>query len=233
LQVFYHPEIQINNTITLDKSESAHAIKVLRKKVGDTLLVSNGKASLFKGEITFIDKHSCNVFISECIQNQQHNYNLHIGFCAPKDRDRLEWFIEKSVELGVAEISIITSERSERKKVNKERLALIALAAMKQSMNLILPYIHTDITFKNFAINNSQSSNYIAHCMEGEKMPIAHLNNSSINYRILIGPEGDFTPNELLLALANNYKALDLGTTRLRTETAALYVCSAIKLMHS
>ena len=220
MQLFYleNPKKEI----ILSPEESKHAIKVLKKKAGDTLDFTDGKGSLYKARITSIDsrKTKLNIVNSEK-KEKTHNYYLHIAIAPTKNMNRYEWFLEKATEIGIDEITPIICEHSERKTIKIERCNKILLSAIKQSLKFHLPILNQPISFNNFIQKDFKSSKYIAHCKERCKLD---LKDEKIKKRtlIIIGPEGDFSNDEIKTALQNQFKAISLGNSRLRTETAGL-----------
>lgn len=230
---FFYALFNVEDTLAvLDENESSHAIHVLRKKVGDTIYVCNGKGLLYEASIQVAHAKATQVHLIRLLEqkNAAHPYYLHIAIAPTKNMDRLENFIEKACELGIDEITPIICERSERKEVKIERLYKIALSAMKQSQALFLPQLNEAIPFKKF-IENKESL-YVCTCY-GERELINTVKNIQNTYTFLIGPEGDFTHAEIQLAQSvANTKLIDLGPKRLRTETAGIYVASCIYTNH-
>ena len=228
MQLFYieHPE----NEILLSAEESKHATKVLRKKEGDILNFTDGKGGFYKAEITVADTRKCRLQVVSSEQKEkEHNYHLHIAIAPTKNMDRYEWFLEKATEIGIDEITPIICEHSERKALKTERCTRILLSAMKQSLKFHLPKLNEASTLKDFLKQDFEGNKYIAHCEEGNKTELREEKKAEKTI-ILIGPEGDFSPNELEIALQNNYKAVSLGTSRLRTETAGLVAVHTINI---
>lgn len=218
MQIFYG---SINNNIGyLEGNEVIHASKVLRKRVGDKVFITNGTGDLAEGKILLMTKKSIEIAI-ESIQSSPKTNHLHIVVAPTKNNDRFEFFLEKATEIGIASITPIVSDRSERKKINPERMNKILVSAMKQSQNFHLPVLHPITSFKDFIIKDSSTAKYIAHCLEDDQK-INELKPIDGACTILIGPEGDFTEQEIKTALGNNFKPLSLGKSRLRTETAAI-----------
>ncbi len=153
---------------------------------------------------------------------------MHLAVAPTKMNDRYEWFLEKATEIGIQEITPIICDHSERKVVNQERFEKIILAAMKQSNELFLPKLNNAITFKEFIKQKSSGLQLIAHCEETDKKSLKSVLKPNENITILIGPEGDFSEKEIALAIANEYIPVSLGTTRLRTETAAIVACHSV-----
>lgn len=229
MQLFYNPSIHENSTsFVFDKEESKHIIKVLRKKDGDILYVTNGNGVLFKTEITLASDSKCNVAILSFEKHLPSAYPLHIVVAPTKMNDRFEWFLEKATEIGIQEITPIICDRSERKVINKERFEKIILTAMKQCNQYYLPKLNDAVSFKEFQKQKHEGKLFIAHCEETEKKSLKSALEFNVPTTILIGPEGDFSEKEIELALANNFIPVTLGTTRLRTETAAVVACHSV-----
>ena len=228
MQLFYleNPE----NEIILSSEESKHATKVLRKKEGDILDFTDGKGKFYKAEITLADSRKCRFQIVSSEQKpKQHNYHLHIAIAPTKNMDRFEWFLEKATEIGIDEITPIICSRSERKVIKTERCNRILLSAMKQSLKYHLPKLNEAISLNDFLKQDFEGAKYIAHCEDGEKNELKTVSKAE-KYLILIGPEGDFSPKEIKLALQNQFKAVSLGTSRLRTETAGIVAVHTINI---
>tara|TARA_B100002052_G_scaffold131625_2_gene120891 strand:- start:3282 stop:3971 length:690 start_codon:yes stop_codon:yes gene_type:complete len=220
MQLFYFENPR--DEFTLSKEESNHVIKVLRKKKGDTLFFTDGKGNQYTVQIGSINKKSCSVvIIDKKKQDKLHKGYLHIAIAPTKNISRYEWFLEKSTELGIDEITPIICSNSERKVINHKRCNKIIISAMKQSIKYHLPKLNEITTFKQFNKKNIQQAKYIAHCHESKKL-IFHELKKTNKTTILIGPEGDFSKEEVDFALNNNFKSITLGKSRLRTETAAV-----------
>ncbi|MGZ9675565.1 16S rRNA (uracil(1498)-N(3))-methyltransferase [Flavobacterium sp. GNP001] len=229
MQLFYNPTInETTEVFSFDKEESKHIIKVLRKKDTDILHVTNGLGFLFTTEITLASDSKCTVKVNSFTKADQPNYNLHLAVAPTKMNDRFEWFLEKATEIGIHEITPIICDHSERKTVNVERFEKIILTAMKQSNALFLPKLNPAISFKDFIKQHQNGTKLIAHCEETDKKSLKSILQKDTNYTILIGPEGDFSNKEIQLALENTFIPITLGTTRLRTETAAVVACHSI-----
>lgn len=229
MQLFYNPTInETTEVFSFDKEESKHIIKVLRKKDTDILHVTNGLGLLFTTEITLASDSKCAVKVNSIAKAEQPNYNLHLAVAPTKMNDRFEWFLEKATEIGIHEITPIICDHSERKTINLERFEKIILTAMKQSNALFLPKLNPAVSFKDFMKQDQNSTKLIAHCEETDKKSLKSVLKKGENYTILIGPEGDFSTKEIELALHNNCTPVTLGTTRLRTETAAVVACHSV-----
>lgn len=233
MQLFYNPTIsQDAETFFFDKEESKHIIKVLRKKEGDNLFVTNGLGFLFKTEITLASDSKCFVKIVSSEKSEPLKYQLHLAVAPTKMNDRFEWFLEKATEIGISEITPIICEHSERKIIKTDRFDKIIQSAMKQSLQYYLPKLNEPIAFKDFIKQTNNGLNLIAHCEETDKKSLKEVAKSNENITILIGPEGDFSEKEIKLALENNYVPVTLGNTRLRTETAAVVACHSIAFIN-
>ena len=229
MQLFYNSEIKSGDkTFTFDKEESKHIIKVLRKKDGDILFVTNGLGFLFKTEIILASDSKCTVQMISFDKAPTPNFKLHLAVAPTKMNDRYEWFLEKATEIGIHEITPIICDRSERKVINKERFEKILLSAMKQSNELFLPKLNPAISFKEFVKQKNKGLQLIAHCEETDKKTLKSILQSNTDVTVLIGPEGDFSEKEITLALDQNYVPVSLGNTRLRTETAAVVACHSV-----
>jgi len=233
MQLFYNPEIkQTTTTFSFDKEESKHIIKVLRKKDGDILFVTNGLGILFKTEITLASDTKCTVQIISADESPTPKYRLHLAVAPTKMNDRYEWFLEKATEIGVSEITPIICDHSERKLIKTDRFDKIILAAMKQSNQYFLPKLNEPVAFKDFIKNSFDGVLFIAHCEETDKRSFKNELRPNVDITVLIGPEGDFSEKEIKLALENKYMAVTLGSTRLRTETAAVVVCHSVAFVN-
>jgi 16S rRNA (uracil1498-N3)-methyltransferase len=229
MQLFYSSSINESSTsFVFDKEESKHIIKVLRKKDGDVLYVTNGEGYLFKTEITLASDSKCNVAILSFEKIAPSAHPLHLVVAPTKMNDRYEWFLEKATEIGIQEITPIICDRSERKIINKERFEKIILTAMKQCNQFFLPKLNNAITLKEFLKQEHDGNLLIAHCEESDKKSLKSVLQVNTKTTILIGPEGDFSEKEIQLAVANNFIPVTLGNTRLRTETAAVVACHSV-----
>lgn len=232
MHIFYTPNIT-GDFYQLDEEESKHCIRVLRLKVGDQANLIDGIGGFYLAEI--IDDHPKKTTLKvKSIQREfaKRNHYLHIAVAPTKNIDRLEWFLEKATEIGIDEITPIICDRSERKEIKIERSNKIITAAVKQSLKAYHPLLNPPISFKNFILQASDNIKYIAHCEEGEKKLMAADFIPNQNYLVLIGPEGDFSPLEIDFALQNGFVPITLGTSRLRTETAALKACFEINYLN-
>ena len=234
MQLFYNSTIDKNTLqITFDKIESRHIVKVLRKKEGDAIYITNGKGQVFNCKITIANDKKCLVSILGKEEKKQFkDYYLHVAIAPTKNNDRLEWFIEKATEIGIDEITPIICQNSERKIIKKERLEKIIVAAMKQSLKFYLPKLNEAVSFSEFLKKKQKGDIYIAHCEESEKKYLKSVIKPKDSVTILVGPEGDFTVTEISESIAKNHIPITLGITRLRTETAALVAVQNISFIN-
>jgi len=234
MQLFYNNTLsEATETIVFDKTESRHIVRVLRKVEGDTLQITNGKSQLFFAEITFANDKRCHAKITR-IERQEKPwpYTLHIAIAPTKNNDRYEWFLEKATEIGIDEITPIICHNSERRVVKTERFQKIVVAAMKQSLKHIVPIVHEPVSFDEFIEKNAGGDTYIAHCEDGVKTALKCIPKTTGTITILIGPEGDFSPEEIKKALAKKINAITLGNSRLRTETAGVTATHSISFIY-
>ncbi|MGB2685447.1 MAG: 16S rRNA (uracil(1498)-N(3))-methyltransferase [Olleya sp.] len=233
MQLFYNPDIAPDtNQFSFPKDESRHIVKVLRKKTGDLLNITNGKGYLFEAELTIADQKNCVVNILNTTHQAPKNYQLHLAVAPTKMNDRYEWFLEKATEIGVTSITPIICDHSERKVVKIERFDKIIQSAMKQSLSCYYPILNAPITFKDYINQNFDGDNYIAHCEETDKKSLKSQVLPNKKITILIGPEGDFSVKEIKMAIQNKFIPVTLGETRLRTETAAIVACHSIAFIN-
>jgi 16S rRNA (uracil1498-N3)-methyltransferase len=210
--------------IVLDEDTSRHVVQVLRMKEGEKLNLTDGKGNLMTGEIADAHKKHCFVNIQHSTFNIQHNRKITIAISLLKNTSRFEWFLEKATEIGVSEIIPLICDRTEKQKFRHDRMQGICISAMLQSKQTWLPVLHEPVRFED--LMNWKFDYYnkmIAHCVETEKQNLNHhLISKSSNQLIAIGPEGDFTKDEIEIALQNGFAPVSLGETRLRTETAGI-----------
>jgi 16S rRNA (uracil1498-N3)-methyltransferase len=227
MHVFYTPDIQESSVYVLNEEESRHCSKVLRLVIGDKVFLVDGKGGLYEAEIASESKRNVSLSILRVTYNyQQRNYNIHIAIAPTKNIDRIEWFLEKATEIGIDEITPIICERSERKIIKEERLERVITSAIKQSLQAYHPILNPAISFDNFLKQDFNAVKMIAHCIDDEhRVFMNEVVKTGQRYLILIGPEGDFSPKEIQMALDAGFTPLTLGKTRLRTETAGLAAC--------
>lgn len=226
MQLFYFPAVKSQDKqFFFDKDESKHIVKVLRKKTGDILHVTNGLGFLFKTEIISESPSKCEVKVLEEFHQEQPKFGLHLAVAPTKMNERYEWFLEKATEIGIQEITPIICDHSERTVAKTERFQKVLLSAMKQSNQLFLPKLNEPISFAQLVKQPFVGQKMIAHCEETSKKSLKTSLKTQESALILIGPEGDFSTSEINLALAQGFQPVTLGKTRLRTETAALVAC--------
>jgi 16S rRNA (uracil1498-N3)-methyltransferase len=225
LPFFYKEDIDLTTTIVvLDEATSKHIVQVLRMKVGEQLQLTNGKGHLFTAEIKDDNRKKCMVTVLNTINYQPPTVSITIAISLIKNNTRFEWFLEKATEIGVTEIIPLICERTEKATFKMERMKSIVVSAMLQSQQCWLPVLHEPVKFASLTKQSNQQQKFLAHCEdESNKQPLtSKLINQSISKLMLIGPEGDFTKQEIELALQNNFTPVALGETRLRTETAGV-----------
>ncbi|HLK30075.1 MAG TPA: RsmE family RNA methyltransferase [Puia sp.] len=214
--------------ITLNEETSKHVVQVLRMKNGEQILLTDGKGNLLNCEINDNHKKKCIVKIQERSFKEQGTRKISITISLLKNANRFEWFLEKVTELGITEIAPTICERTERQHFRSERMKNILVSAMLQSQQVWLPILHEPVSLKEIISQSHQSQKFIAHCMDDAKVSLSDAMNAFTSSQIiLIGPEGDFTKDEINFALQNHFVPVTLGETRLRTETAGI-VAAAI-----
>lgn len=232
MQLFYAPDLQGDHYI-LSEQESKHCIKVLRMQIGDTILLTNGAGGMYTAKLENEDPRRCEVSIIKSQEGYgKRNYNIHIAIAPTKNIGRLEWFLEKATEIGIDEVTPLICQRSERKLVKQERLIKVITSAVKQSLKAYHPVLREQTRFENFLVENQEGDKYIAYVEEGEHPALQSLYVPGRDLTILIGPEGDFSPEEVEQARENGYQTVSLGQSRLRTETAGIVACHTIALLN-
>lgn len=232
MNLFYTPDIA-GNSYQLNEEESKHIIRVLRFRKGDSVFLTNGSGDFFKAEITDENPKACLVKVVETTHAfGKRNYSLHIAIAPTKNIERFEWFLEKATEIGLEEITPLICDHSERRELKIERLNKVMVSAMKQSVKAYLPKLNAAVSFNSFISSPTGSQKFICST-DADKNNL--LKNSYVkekNVLILIGPEGDFSKEEIQLAVKNNFKIVSLGESRLRTETAGLVATSIINILN-
>ena len=223
MNIFYSDNIQ-SYIISLDKVETNHCIKVLRNNIGDEVLVTDGMGFLYTCIIKEV-KNKC-AFL-EVIKKKENKkkYFIHIAISPIKNHERLEWFVEKSVEIGIDRISFIKCERTVRKNIRMRRLKKIAITAMKQSLKTKIPVIDSMINIEDFLKSCNTDNRFICYLSKDKSHMFDKKIHKDRDICILIGPEGDFSNKEVDLALSQKFRTLSLGDNRLRTETAGIIAC--------
>lgn len=227
MHTFYIQNIE--QTITFPETESKHAIKVLRLKNGDKVRLVNGRGlEAFATIVSDHHKH-CEVEVFDKKESITKANKIAIALAPTKSNDRTEWFLEKAIEIGLTDFIPIICKNSERKKFNKERWEKVAISALKQSQRLWKTTIHEPIKLEDFLSENRTGQNSIAYCGAFEKRELKEFIDQSKDQLILIGPEGDFTPEETDLAFQKGFQPVTLGENRLRTETAGIVACTLMQ----
>ncbi len=233
MQLFYNPDInEQTKQLSFSKDESKHIVKVLRKAVGDKLQLTNGKGWLFKAEILISDIKNCVAAITSKTFQEKSNYQLHLAVAPTKMNDRYEWFLEKATEIGIDAITPIICDHSERKFIKSDRFEKILQSAMKQSLHVYIPKLNEPMLFEAFIKKEFNGQKFIAHCEETERKSLKIALQPNQNVTILIGPEGDFSTREIEWAINSGFLPVTLGTTRLRTETAAIVACHTVAILN-
>ncbi|WP_300811767.1 16S rRNA (uracil(1498)-N(3))-methyltransferase [uncultured Bacteroides sp.] len=231
MHVFYTPQIQ--TCAELPEEEAAHAVRVLRLQAGDEVMLTDGEGCFYRAEITTATNKRCLVRVLETQpQAPLWSGHLHIAMAPTKNMDRTEWFAEKATEIGFDELTFLNCRFSERRVIKTERIAKILVSAMKQSLKARLPRLNEMTDFDRFVTQPFTGQKFIAHCYEGEKPLLKDVVQHGEDALVLIGPEGDFSPEEVEKALANGFRPISLGRSRLRTETAALVACHILNLLN-
>lgn len=233
MHLFYTPELRQKGAYTLTEEESRHCIKVLRLQKEDTVFLINGKGGLFEAKISVPNPKAAvlDVFKHQPEYGKRNHY-LHIAIAPTKNIERLEWFLEKATEIGIDEITPVICSRSERREIKTDRLSKVIISAVKQSVKAYVPRLNEPMSFKDFVKSKGSAIKCIAHCMEGVKTALKEKVILNSEYVVLIGPEGDFSPEELKMALEEGFFPVSLGVSRLRTETAALEACFEINFLN-
>ncbi len=231
MQVFFAPNLK-KITYQLSDEESKHAAKVLRMQPGDEVVLIDGKGGLYYGIADEVDTKKTIIRIIEKIEQYgRRSFKVHIAIAPTKNIERLEWFLEKATEIGVDEITPILCQRSERKQIKPERLEKIILSACKQSVKAYIPVLNELTNFTDFVNQNDSMCKLIAHCGDTPKPSLKNAIKEQNDITILIGPEGDFSPEEVALAIDMGYNEIHLGKSRLRTETAGIVACHTVNLL--
>jgi 16S rRNA (uracil1498-N3)-methyltransferase len=229
MQIFYAPDIK-GDDYTLDEQESKHVIRVLRMVKGAGVKLIDGKGNLYEGIIADPDQKKCTITITGIIKDfEKREYRLHIAISPLKNPERFEWFIEKSVEIGVDEITPLICRNTEKPGIKNERVNNIIISAMKQSLKASKPVLNNTRLFNDFINRDFIGSRMIAHCNDSfKRSKVSDIYSKNENAVILIGPEGDFSEEEIKAATGKDFRSVHLGLSRLRTETAGVAACHSI-----
>lgn len=234
MEIFYAPDIA-GDTYTLDEKESKHIIRVLRMVKDQEVRLIDGKGNLYNGIIIIPDQKKCVIKINGVIRNfEERKYKLHIAISPLKNPERFEWFIEKSVEIGIDMITPLICKNTEKTGIKPERIDNLIISAMKQSLKALKPALNEPCSFREFISVQKEGIKMIPHCDSRQlRHNIGEVYVKGASAVILIGPEGDFSREEIESAIAGDYIPVQLGTSRLRTETAGVAACHSIYFVNS
>ncbi len=229
LPFFYIDNYAGEKQLVLDEDTSRHVVQVLRMKAGEQINLTDGKGKLLTCEIKEAQKKHCVVEVRETKNEKPKTKNITIAISLLKNANRFEWFLEKATEIGVSEIIPLICDRTEKEKFRYDRMQGILISAMLQSQQCWLPVLHEPVEFAKAVTASAVPQKFIAHCEDGIKSPVTNTQiNQSASSIILIGPEGDFTGEEIQLALQHTFIPVSLGDTRLRTETAGIVAATLL-----
>lgn len=231
MNIFYCPDAVLNEHCELDEQESNHLVKVLRKKPGEELYVFDGKGHLFDARLESAGKKTALIHIVKLVEKDNAvQPKLHLAVAPPKNMERMEWLAEKVTEIGVSEITPVICKHSERKDLRNDRIEKVLVSACKQSKHLTMPKLNNALTFEQFiASANLGYRKYIAYCDE-KAIHLQQAYHGGFDAIVMIGPEGDFTKEEVLAAGVKEFETVSLGKSRLRLETAAIYATTVFNL---
>lgn len=233
LPFFYQSHIPGTGSFTLDEATSKHAIQVLRMQEGEQIILTDGKGKRYTTEIAVAERKRCLVKVVKPLQEQARPHAFSLGIAFTKNNSRNEWLLEKITELGAEHVYPVISARTEKDKFNFDRLNSILVAAMLQSQQCFLPVLHEPVALKKLVAGRDSEQRFIAHCMDGEaKNPLIRQLQPGKDTLVLIGPEGDFTAEEVTLCLEQGFGPVSLGINRLRTETAGMYACTIFNTLN-
>lgn len=230
MQIFYSDTI-IDGIARFGRDESGHCLRVLRMRQGDAISFTDGRGNFYEGLITDDNPAEMTAEIKSVRKAEEHPYRLHVAISPVKNDDRLEWFVEKAVETGIDEITPLICSRTEKRRIRKERLKGLIISAMKQSVKGHLPELNDLVSFNEFVTEARPGKRLIACCdPEIRRVAITDAFSPGDEVTILIGPEGDFSPGEVALAVKNGFTPVHMGNSRLRTETAGIVACCSVYL---
>lgn len=231
MNLFYQPHIP-DGIRNLDPEESRHCIKVLRYKSGDIIHLTDGRGAFYEAVITDANSSACQFELKHTRTVEATRHTVHIAISPTKNADRIEWFVEKATEIGVDQITLLECENTERTFIKTARLEKVAVSAMKQSLKAFLPVINSLTSFKDFVERQQDDQKFIAFVDTTNPVHLKSAAAPGTSSVVLIGPEGDFSPEELKLAIDHGFIKVSLGSSRLRTETAGLVACHTIHLLN-
>lgn len=231
MHVFYTPDIA--NTQELPEEEAGHCLRVLRLGIGDEVMLTDGRGFFYQAVIAVATQKRCMVkIVSKTEQEPSWGGHLHLALAPTKNMDRMEWLAEKATEIGFDELTFLNCRFSERKVIKTDRIEKIVVSAVKQSLKARKPVVNEMTDFRKFMERDFSGQKFIAHCYEGEKPLLRDVLHPDEDAVILVGPEGDFSPEEVTLAMEKGFQPVSLGKSRLRTETAALVAVHLMNLTH-
>lgn len=231
MHVFYTPDIA--NTQELPEEEAGHCLRVLRLGIGDEVMLTDGRGFFYQAVIAAATQKRCMVkIVSKTEQEPFWGGHLHLALAPTKNMDRMEWLAEKATEIGFDELTFLNCRFSERKVIKTDRIEKIVVSAVKQSLKARKPVVNEMTDFRKFMERDFSGQKFIAHCYEGEKPLLRDVLHPDEDAVILVGPEGDFSPEEVTLAMEKEFQPVSLGKSRLRTETAALVAVHLMNLTH-
>ena len=232
MHIFYTPDLS-GTTYTLDETESKHCVRVLRLEKGDKITLVDGRGGFFKAEIDDPNPKRCAVKVVNSELNYGlRNFGVHVAIAPTKNIERIEWFLEKATEIGITRVTPLLCHHSERKEIKHDRLEKVMVSAMKQSLKAYLPQLDELTKFSAFMKQPFEGQKFIAHCEEQHRELLKNAMTKGGNYLILIGPEGDFSPEEIRMAIEAGFVPVSLGDSRLRTETAGVVACHTFNLLN-
>ena len=232
MNLFYYPDIQ-GNSFILSNEESKHLIRVLRMKKGDRVQFTDGKGFIYNCTIGESNPKACRLIVQEKTEGtDRRSFNLNIAIAPTKNISRFEWFLEKATEIGIDRITPIICEHSERKEIKQERLNKVLVAAMKQSLKSNLPVIYPVVSFSEFIKAPVNGQKFIAYIDNEHTDELSKICQPQQDALVLIGPEGDFSQDEITLAKEKGFMPVGLGPSRLRTETAGVVACHTINMLN-
>ena len=232
MHIFYTPDIS-SDSYTLSETESKHCIRVLRLEKGDEITLVDGRGGFFSAEISDPNPKHCTVNVVKSELNfGLRNFQVHVAIAPTKNIERIEWFLEKATEIGIDRVTPLLCRYSERKEIKTDRLEKVMVSAMKQSLKAFLPHLDPLTKFNDFVSQSYNGQKFIAHCEEQQRDLLISKILPDEKYLILIGPEGDFSSEEIELAIQAGFHPVSLGESRLRTETAGIVACHTFNLMN-
>jgi 16S rRNA (uracil1498-N3)-methyltransferase len=234
MNIFYAPDVLLPD-VTLSPEESAHCVRVLRLGAGAKVQLIDGKGGYYNAVVTLPDAKHCRLSVTETIESRTpRKFSVHIAIAPTKNMDRFEWFVEKSVEIGIDIITPLLCHHSERKVLKTDRLEKLIIATMKQAIIPNHPVLNELIGFKDFVRKQDRKNQdlFIAHCEETGRRNLIDTCTAGNNSVVMIGPEGDFSPEEIRMAIEHHFIPVSLGKNRLRTETAGIAACHTVNLVN-